>query len=301
MSKENNMASHNTQQRKSGWKSNNKAGTLIIIFLVIIVAGIGIWWFCGRSATVYASNNDGNNQKSAEIVGQSPFSLSVVLPDGMESQIVDYNGYTVSFNKSNHTPNYSAWELTRDETNGTVKRSNKFMTDRNVEGCADTRDYTRSGYDRGHLCPANDMKWSEESMNDCFNMTNMCPQDHDLNNGAWKTLETKSQVWAKRDSLLYIIAGPIYTESDKKRIGDIGVRVPSSFFKIIVAPALKNPRGIAFVYPNMVCSGNMMDYSCTIDQVEELTGYDFFPDMSPELQAKIEAVTSFKEWNKNRR
>ena len=135
-------------------------------------------------------------------------------------------------------------------------------------------------------------------MADCFFMTNICPQDHDLNNGAWKTLELKTRDWAIRDSALFIIAGPIYEDSDRKRIGETGVRVPSSFFKVIVAPYLDRPRGIAFVYPNMASPGNMKDYSCTIDEVEKITGFNFFPDMSPELEREIESIASFKEWNK---
>ncbi len=284
-------------RRKPKKSTAPSARLLVFLFIAVVIIGVGIWIFTSRSETASASASNRNRDPQN---GMAPFSLTVALPDGLPSQIVDYEGYTVSFNRENHTPNYSAWELTRDETEGTVKRSNKFMTDNNVYGCPDTRDYTRSGYDRGHLCPANDMKWSEEAMNACFYMTNICPQSHDLNNGAWKTLELKTQDWARHDSVLYIIAGPIYTASDRERIGETGVRVPSSFFKVIVAPAVENPRGIAFVYPNMASPGNMMDYSCTIDQLEEMTGYDFFPDMSPELEKKIEAVTSFKEWNRNR-
>lgn len=267
-----------------------KSTRWVTIFIGIALIGVAIWLINMRKAHAVTTDRE-----QTEATDSSCFSLSVDLPSGTPSQIVDYKGYTASFNRNNHTPNFVAWELTSEETNGTVPRLNKFMTDNSIEGSPNNGDYTRSGYDRGHMVPANDMKWSEEAMNDCFYMTNICPQDHDLNNGAWKTLEKKEQDWALRDGKLYIIAGPIYNVSDKKRIGDTGVRVPSSFFKVIVSPT--ENRGIGFIYPNSYSPGNMKDYSCSIDQIEEITGYNFFPDMSPELESKIEAVASFKEWN----
>jgi endonuclease G len=126
----------------------------------------------------------------------------------------------------------------------------------------------------------------------------MCPQIHELNDGAWKTLEQKERIWAQRDSCLIIVSGPIYAKSDKEYIGNIGVRVPSSFFKVIIAPYLDKPRGIGFVYPNMRAPGNMQNYSMTIDEVEKITGYDFFYALPDELENEIESKTSFKEWNK---
>ncbi len=271
---------------------------LVIIFALIIIVGV-IIWLAGSDRSDKASVAKAQTTAPA-VAGREGLALEVALPSSLSSEIIDYEGYTVSFNKDNHTPNYCAWELTADETNGQIKRSNKFQTDYKVKGCPSTSDYTHSGYDRGHMVPANDMKWSEQSMNDCFYMTNICPQQHELNNGAWKTLELKSQDWARRDGILYIIAGPIYTDNDRERIGETGVRVPSSFYKVIVAPNISEPRGIAFVYPNMQSPGNMKDYSCTIDQVEELTGLDFFPNLSPELEHEIESIADFKEWNRKR-
>lgn len=180
------------------------------------------------------------------------------IPSSVTSQIKEYTGYTVSFNKDNGTPNWSAWELLPDETDGAETRaSKKFWQDYSVAGCLDTKDYTHSGYDRGHLCPAADMKWSAEAMHDCFSMANITPQDHSLNAGAWSTLEKKCRQWAQRDGGLLICAGPIYEAGDNTTIAGGRVRVPSAFFKVIVAPNVSSPRGIAFVYPNMSAPGNM--------------------------------------------
>lgn len=87
-----------------------------------------------------------------------------------------------------------------------VQRDDNFWTDPDIDGCPSTKDYTRSGYDRGHMCPAADQKWSAQAMYDCFVMANMCPQEHALNAGAWATLENKERQWAQRDSAIMIIA-----------------------------------------------------------------------------------------------
>lgn len=220
------------------------------------------------------------------------------VASGTPEQIVEYEGFRVSFNKDNKTPNWVAWELLGSETDGMEKRSDKFWQDTSVDGCPLPSDYTRSGYDRGHLCPAADQKWSARAMEDCFSMANMSPQAHALNSGAWATLEKKERAWAQRDSAIVIIAGPIYQKSDTERIGDAGVRVPSAFFKVIIAPYLDKPRGIGFVYPNMSAPGNMQNYSMTIDEVEKLTGIDFFYNLPDDIENAIESTTSFKEWDR---
>lgn len=223
--------------------------------------------------------------------------LDVSVPGSLPSVIKNYEGFRLSFNKDNATPNWVAWELRDDETGGEVSRNDKFWQDTELDGCPATYDYTGSGYDRGHMCPAADQKWSQDAMSDCFVLSNICPQDHSLNSGAWSTLEKKERLWAKRDGSVIIVAGPVYTPSDTSRIGDAGVRVPSAFFKVMIAPYIDKPRGIAFVYPNMKSPGNMQNYSTTIDAVEQLTGFDFFHTLPDDLENEIESKASFKEWS----
>lgn len=268
--------------------------------ILLIVAGV-VLMFAGRE-------HDGSNgdipvgqQSESSVTPLASKDLDFArVPEGMPEQIVEYEGFRVSFNKSNRTPNWVGWELLGSETEGTVKRSDKFWQDTDVEGCPSHADYKGSGYDRGHLCPAADQKWSIKAMDDCFSMANMAPQDHALNAGAWATLEDKERAWAKRDSAIVIIAGPIYENNDTKRIGACGVRVPGAFYKVIIAPYLKEPRGIGFVYPNMSSPGNMANYAMPIDEVEKITGIDFFCNLPDDLEWKIESQTSFKEWDKRR-
>lgn len=216
---------------------------------------------------------------------------------GGTGNVKDYEGFRVSFNPGRGTSDWVAWELLGSETEGNVPRASRFWTDESLEGCPQTEDYTRSGYDRGHLCPAADQKWSEQAMTDCFSLANIAPQAHALNSGAWKTLENKEREWARRDSALVIVAGPLYGTEDKIRIGKTGVLVPGAFFKVIIAPYLPEPRGIGFIYPNLTAPGNMRQYSMSIDEVEALTGLDFFHNLPDDIENKIESTTSFAQWN----
>lgn len=281
-----------------------RKSTIIIIAVLVCCSliALGVFGLCRssrgaeaeRNTTMVKSQTETAEKHEPEVSGSL---LDVRIPDSLKSQLKDYEGFRVSFNSRNRTSNWVAWELLRSETSGASGRSNKFWTDAEIDNCPSTGDYTRSGYDRGHLCPAADQKWSDQAMEDCFVMANITPQDHALNSGAWATLETKERAWAERDSALLIVAGPVYTDQDKRMIGS-GVRVPGAFFKVLVAPYLEQPRGIAFVYPNMSAPGNMQNYVMTIDDVEKLTGFDFFYNLPDDVENEVESKASFAEWNK---
>lgn len=228
----------------------------------------------------------------------------VALPPEIPQQYKAYTGFMVSFNKDNHTPNYVVWELRAEETTGTFSRTDNFWQDKDLEGCPD-KDYAWSttGYQRGHMCPAADQKWSLEAMNDCFVMANMCPQEGDLNEKAWATLESKEREWAKRDGAIWIICGPVYLKGeDQQRIGNYQVRVPDAFFKVFLyypkEGGAEGARAIAFVYPNALSPGNMESYIMTVDELESQLGYDFFPVLPDDIETELESEVSFAEWNK---
>lgn len=275
---------------------------LIIGFLVLIAIGVTGIILMNRADAKNRTTERDDGGKVPSAGSGAAFHYDnldhAIVPAGVKQQEKDYEGFRVSFNYDNATPNWVAWELLCDETEGSSSRKNRFWNDEYIKGCPMHYDYNGSGYDRGHLCPAGDQKWSEEAMEDCFVMANMAPQDHSLNAGAWNTLENKERTWARRDSALVIIAGPLYEKSDTRTIGDSEVRVPGAFYKVIIAPYLENPRGIGFIFPNMSAPGNLQNYSMTIDEVERITGFDFFHNLPDELEERIESQTSFKEWNR---
>lgn len=267
--------------------------------LIIVSVVIACVFLCAKRALI-PSDAQAENPGVVESVGNTlhyPNLDMVDMPSDIPSYPKSYTGFRLSFNPHRHTPNWVGWELLASETDGPISRSNQFWQDESVKGCPAVYDYKNSGYDRGHLCPSADQKWSQNAMSDCFVLTNICPQDASLNRGAWQTLEKKERLWAQRDSAIVIIAGPLYQPSDSKTIGDSKILVPSAFFKAFCAPYINKPRAIAFVYPNMSAPGNMENYVMTIDQLESLTGFDFFASLPDDIENEIEAVASFKEWN----
>ena len=108
---------------------------------------------------------------------------------------------------------------------------------------------TKSGYDRGHMAPAADMKWSKQAMEESFYMSNICPQNPNLNRGDWNDLEEKSRQWAKKYGAVYIACGPIYDTKRPKRIGNNKVAVPHAFYKVILINDKKNTASHRIYFP----------------------------------------------------
>lgn len=221
----------------------------------------------------------------------------VVTATGLPEQLINYEGMVVSFNKDAHVPNWVAWELTADEVAGTVPRAKDFFADKSVTGCANPWDYSYSGYDRGHMAPAGDMKWSTVAMQQSFCMTNICPQNNDLNSGAWMRLEEECRVWAQADSAIVIVAGPVLSDDLTETIGDTKVIVPHRFFKVVLSPYADPPRGIAFIMNNGKVPGGMQAAAVTIDEVERVTGHDFFSALPDDVEAQVESECRFHYWS----
>ena len=225
--------------------------------------------------------------------------MQVVLPDNLKSVRCDYRGFTSHFNPDLHIPNVVIYEITVDEADGTLPRYKNFITDDRVEGCATPDDYSYSGYDRGHMAPAGDMKWDKDAMRESFYMTNICPQAKSLNTGAWNKLESRVRDWAKRDSALIVASGPILGDS-MPTIGDSKVAVPPRFFKILLASHAVPPRAIAFIYDNARATGSLEQHAVSVDVVEDATGIDFFSALPDELEDAIEAQCDFRQWEQRK-
>lgn len=285
-----------TRQRRRNTRRRSGIGKAQwVLYALVFIAATITWW--------QSCHADNNRVEVASSVTNNPDSrrlMDVAMPVQQKGVIIEYPGFVVNFNADKHIPNYVAWELTRDKLNGSVKRENNFRTDESVEGCATTDDYRRSGYDRGHMAPAADMKWSRESMDACFYLTNICPQSKKLNTGSWRSLEEASRRWAERDSALVIICGPILTDRLTKTIGATGVTVPQRFFKVVLAPYANPPRGIAFVMSNVVQPGGMQTAATSIDHVEQITGMDFFGALDDIVEQDVESQNNFAQWQKRR-
>lgn len=223
--------------------------------------------------------------------------MEVRTNPNLQSVEKKYKGMDISFNPRYHIPNWVSWELTADETDGDVPRANKFCADPDVEGSAETWDYSYSGYDRGHMAPAGDMKWDKDAMAETFYMTNICPQVKSLNTGTWKRLEEKCRTWAQIEGNLYIVCGPVIDGNPVEYIGDSRVYVPKKFFKVILSPYSSPAMGIGFIVPNGKVKGGMQECAVPIDSVEALTGHDFFASLPDDVENDVESQCNFHYWS----
>lgn len=214
-----------------------------------------------------------------------------------KSQVIEHAGYTVSYNEQRRNPNWVAYELTADEVDGTEPRDSKFIPDPNVIGRqAVDDDYKHSGWDRGHLAPAADMKWSEQAMDESFYLSNISPQNSNLNRGVWKSIEELTRDNAHRYGEILVVTGPVFT--DKKGLGYIGenrVLIPNAFYKVLLAYD-NGYTGIGFYCENVAGKKKLDTYAKSIDEIEEITGIDFFHQLPDDVEAEVEKAYSWDNW-----
>ena len=223
--------------------------------------------------------------------------LPAPLASGDE-QILKRVGYTVSYNAKTLQPNWVAWRLTYDRTTGAAKRSGqKFCADEEVPvPRAEDSDYRSSGYDRGHMCPAGDNKGDYDAMRESCLLSNICPQAPSLNRGDWNEMEIACRKWAKEYGAVYVVCGPVFYKSVRhKRIGAHKIPVPEAFFKVVLCME-GTPKAIGFIYKNADGNRPKGDYVNTVDEVERITGLDFFPALPDDVEARVEASCSLDDW-----
>lgn len=273
-------------------RSNYKLGYIIVLIVLIpIIYGVYLYY----QQTDRPQNNESQTNESLHFLFDNDLQTPISLIPRQE-QIIHHTGYIVSYNKDLKLPNWVSYELTREETKGKEKRSNRFITDPLVKGLIATNaDYARSGYDKGHMAPAADMKWSPQAMEASFYFSNICPQHPQLNRRGWKKLEEKIRDWAIADSAIIIICGPIITKQPKT-IGKNKVAVPQQFFKVVLSPFAKPMRAIGFLFNNRQAVEPLSTYAVTIDSIERLTNMDFFAPLPDEIENKIEAEANYFQW-----
>lgn len=219
------------------------------------------------------------------------------LSESRSQQIIEHQGYTVSYNHDWLIPNWVAYELTRNETNGEYPREKKFSPDPQVKGTPVVhQDYSNSGYDRGHMAPAGDMKWSAQAMRESFYTTNICPQNRNNNAGDWKDLEELARDLAYKYGSLYICCGPIVTDVSKT-IGTRKIVVPQAFYKVFLRQKSDGSwTSIGFVMPNKAGTRPLMSYMQSVDDVEQATGIDFFYNLPNDIELSIEKEYEIIDW-----
>jgi endonuclease G len=221
-----------------------------------------------------------------------------------DHEVHQYNGFELCYREKYEVAEWVAYKLTAADLITVAERTDDFRADTKISsGSATPQDYSRSGYDRGHLAPAADMEWSEKSVHDSFLMSNMTPQAPSFNRGMWKDLESQVRTWANRFGEVFVVTGPILEKdaSEFQSIGQNKVAVPEYFYKVLLSQLHDETHTIiaaAFILPNTKCEGTIYDYMVSIDEVERRTGIDFFFLLPDDIEIPLEQSNDISAWNK---
>lgn len=302
---------------------------LVILFLAIVIGNCSDDSIEIDEPITYLSSADDekeqNNKKEQVQETTLPIGTkNIEIPASshfVDEQILSRKAYTTSYNCNTKCPNWVAWHLTSEHTDGPFPRKGVPYYSNNgiVEGIGSvTQETCRNGYfvdieakeprqllsdwtrdynmSHGHMCPAGDNKWDKAAMNQSFLLTNMCPQNERLNGGGWKKLEEKCRTWANQYGDIYIVAGPIFSEPITRTLGEGKIAVPDAFFKVVLCLE-GTPKAIGFLYKNDSSSQSIRECSCSVDNIEELTGLDFFYSLPDDIENIVESDSNLSKWN----
>lgn len=198
-----------------------------------------------------------------------------------------------------------------DVIKGTVFRTNDFRVDDKVKsGSAVEADYFLKklnpdssfeydafGYDRGHLAPSADFRWSRIALSESYFYSNMSPQLADFNRGAWGDLEDaiRGYMYSNPKTELFVVTGPVLKAGlPVIERGINKVSIPEQYFKVVMD--LNNKKAIAFLMPNQAITKPLKSFATSINEIEKITGLDFFNKLSPALQEQLESQSDATVW-----
>ena len=234
-----------------------------------------------------------NNGKGASGKMEIP-----IYEEAPYKQHIVHSGFELVFDENARIPEWTAYELTAEEVAGSAPRGRHFDIDPDVRGVqADNDDYRNSGWDRGHMVPAGDMKLDDQMMRESFYFSNICPQNRNLNGGDWKTLEELCRIYAQKYGKIYIVCGPVIGNNMYGRLGPHQVVIPDAFYKVLLVETKGGYESIGFIMNNEAGHKPLTTYVKTVDEVEEITGLDFFSLLPDKVEKKIEAAYNLSIWN----
>ncbi|WP_424951984.1 DNA/RNA non-specific endonuclease [Deinococcus sp.] len=240
--------------------------SLISLVVVLVVAVYGFYQNQKKGGTVGGGGTSCQDEFRA---GQPGSTVSGV-------KLLCRNEYISLYDPARKVPLVVAEHLTSQELRGNVPRTDNFQPDPELSSGqrAELSDYQASGYDRGHMAPAADFVAGQTQMTQSFYLSNMIPQNPEMNRGIWAGLEGATRACTKSLGELYVLTGPVF-EGRVRTIGQDAVAVPSSLYKIVVSGG----EARAFLLPNrtLAKTSNFTKYETTVDAIQTATGLSFFP------------------------
>lgn len=220
-----------------------------------------------------------------------------------DDHLIERKQYVLSYNEHLNVANWVAWQLNATWYGSTPRRSGKFITDTSLPESF-TRithdDYTKSGYDRGHLVRSEERTANIEDNTSTFLMSNILPQTPTLNQQTWLSLEYECERLCKSEGKdLYVIAGGVFSGIPTRLNGKVAV--PDSCWKIVLilekGQSIKDVSSKTPIIAVMMHNGRYEKtnndwnlYTTSVDAIERSTGYDFFRDMPDQVENVLEAV-----------
>ena len=260
----------------------------ILYTILIILCIIGFWWFENfYTPDTYTSTSDDGSESTVP---------SYLLPSSSTGDIVIHDHFILSYNEPFEQAEWVAYMLKKSHLTYDDRERPYFIEDPKVKTkSADWRNYKGSGFDRGHLCPAGDRRFSEYAYNETFYTSNISPQNREFNAGIWNRLEIQVRRWAKRYGDLYVVTGGVL-DNGLEEIGEEDVDVPKYFYKIIAKGNQKNLKVIAFLMRYEESTEPLHHFVVPVDRVEQVTGLDFFVELPDLEEAKLESASTLAGW-----
>jgi endonuclease G len=279
-------------------------------FVVVLVSAF-LFSFCKKNTNEIRFNANDNDKNISRIIDENQKHLNEenhkinntfsfdFLPTSTTNQIVKHDFYSLSYNENYEQAEWVGYELKSDYVKNHDFKRPFFIEDPKVKSqSADWRNYKKSGYDKGHLCPAGDMEFSWNAYKDTFFTSNISPQLHDFNSGIWNRLEQKTRYWACKYNGVYVITGGVLNYG-LKTIGKEKVSVPKYFYKILLDDSQGTFKMIGFLIPAEDSNKPLYDFVVTVDEIEAMTGIDFFPKLADKTENQLEKSNLYKDWSFN--
>ena len=208
-----------------------------------------------------------------------------------EGEMIYHSYYTLCYDEAHEQAFWVAYMLTPQMiSNKVTKRTNNFRIDTTVStGSAELSDYKKSGYDRGHLCPAGDMGFDKNAMSESFYLSNMSPQIASFNRGIWRFAEEQTRKWVMACDSILVITGPLFFSDTSQTIGGNEVGIAEYYFKALLIYSGNLYLSMAYLMPHVAGLKGPENYLVSIDSLELFTEYNFYSELPDSVELEMES------------
>lgn len=260
-----------------------------LIYAILLLFFMVLFWAIDNFYTP-GLNSD---TKDTAVVSTFPEELK---PTSTTKDIIEHRHFILSYSEQYEQAEWVAYVLKKEHLTYDDRERPYFIEDPKVKTkSADWRNYKNSGYDRGHLCPAGDRRFSEFAYDETFYTSNISPMKGDFNAGVWNRLEILIRKWGKEYKSLYVITGGVLEEG-LTAIGEEDVAIPRAFYKIVARGEPNNLELVAFLIPHRESGRSLGAFLTSIDELELRTGIDYFSALPDDYEQKIEASVKKAAW-----